>query len=65
MRNSCARQTLESIYIMWRVTGNPVWRERGWEIFQALEKNTKTPSGYASLKNVMRMPAMQQDEQPR
>ncbi|RDX50787.1 seven-hairpin glycosidase [Lentinus brumalis] len=57
-------ETLESIYIMWRVTGNPVWRERGWEIFQALEKNTKTPSGYASLKNVMRMPAMQQDEQP-
>ncbi|RPD58911.1 seven-hairpin glycosidase [Lentinus tigrinus ALCF2SS1-7] len=57
-------ETLESIYIMWRVTGDPVWRERGWGIFQAIEKHTKTPSGYASLRSVVRVPAVQQDEQP-
>ena len=50
---------------MWRVTGDPVWRERGWDIFQAIEKHTKTPSGYASLRNVVLLPALQQDEQPR
>ena len=58
-------QTIESIYIMWRTTGDPVWRERGWEIFQAIEKQSKTPSGYASSNNVALDPATQIDEQPR
>ncbi|KAI0761336.1 glycoside hydrolase [Trametes elegans] len=58
-------ETLESIYLMWRTTGNAVWRERGWEIFEAIEREAKTASGYASLKNVKQSPAPQSDEQPR
>lgn len=58
-------QTIESIYIMWRTTGNPVWRERGWAIFEAIERETKTASGYASLKKVTQSPALQMDDQPR
>ena len=58
-------QTLESIYLMWRTTGNPVWRERGWQIFQAIEREAKTPSGYASVKQINKSPAPQSDEQPR
>ncbi|KAI0675938.1 seven-hairpin glycosidase [Trametes maxima] len=57
-------ETIESIYIMWRTTGNPVWRERGWDIFQAIERETKTPSGYASLRQVGQSPAPQADDQP-
>ncbi|KAI9062605.1 glycoside hydrolase family 47 protein [Trametes sanguinea] len=57
-------ETIESIYIMWRTTGNPVWRERGWAIFQALEREAKTPTGYASLKKVTQSPAPQSDDQP-
>ncbi|KAI0831842.1 seven-hairpin glycosidase [Trametes gibbosa] len=57
-------ETIESIYIMWRTTGNPEWRERGWTIFQAIERETKTASGYASLKMVMQSPGTQSDEQP-
>ncbi|KAI0369832.1 seven-hairpin glycosidase [Pilatotrama ljubarskyi] len=57
-------ETIESIYIMWRTTGNPVWRERGWDIFQAIEREAKTASGYASLKKVTQSPAPQSDEQP-
>ena len=53
------------MYIMWRTTGDPVWRERGWDIFQAIEREAKTPSGYASLANVAESPARKQDEQPR
>ena len=37
---------------MWKVTGDTIWRERGWRIFQALEKEAKTSSGYSSLYNV-------------
>ncbi|KAJ3798934.1 glycoside hydrolase family 47 protein [Lentinula aff. detonsa] len=45
-------EALESFYIMWRTTGDPVWRERGWTIFQAIEKYAKTEIGYASLVDV-------------
>ncbi|KAI8985697.1 seven-hairpin glycosidase [Trametes punicea] len=57
-------ETIESIYLMWRTTGNPVWRERGWEIFLAIEREAKTPTGYASLKKVTQSPAPQSDDQP-
>jgi len=45
-------ETLESIYIMWKVTGDEIWRQRGWEIYQAIEEHCKTPAGYATLNNV-------------
>lgn len=45
-------QTVESIFILWRVTGDAAWRRRGYEIFQAIEKYTKTDVGYASVHNV-------------
>lgn len=44
-------QTIESFFIMWRTTGNVVWRERGWAAFLALERECRTPSGYAALRN--------------
>lgn len=37
---------------MWRTTGDIVWRERGWAAFLALERESRTPSGYAALRNV-------------
>ena len=61
----CAWQTIESMYIMWRTTGDPVWRERAWDIFLAIERETKTQSGYASLRHVAESPARKMDEQPR
>ncbi|KAH9849925.1 seven-hairpin glycosidase [Lenzites betulinus] len=57
-------ETIESIYIMWRTTGNPEWRERGWAIFQAIEREAKTPTGYASLKKILQTSGAQSDEQP-
>ncbi|KAI0754811.1 seven-hairpin glycosidase [Daedaleopsis nitida] len=57
-------ETIESIYIMHKVTGDPIWRERGWEIFQALERETRSFAGYTSLSSVMQSPAPKQDEQP-
>ncbi|KAH8093117.1 glycoside hydrolase [Cristinia sonorae] len=45
-------ETVESLYILWRVTGDEVWRDRGWSIFQAIEREARTPSGYSTLRNV-------------
>jgi mannosyl-oligosaccharide alpha-1,2-mannosidase len=53
---------------MWKVTGDKKWRERGWDMFQALEKHTKTDIGYASLQSVENssdVPQRHLDEQPR
>ncbi|KAI8145813.1 glycoside hydrolase [Fennellomyces sp. T-0311] len=45
-------ETLESIYILYRITGDPVYQEYGWEIFQSLEKYCKTEAAYATINNV-------------
>jgi len=45
-------EAVESMFILNQLTGDPVYREWGWEIFQAIEKYCKTPYGYGSLSNV-------------
>ncbi|KAN0078488.1 glycoside hydrolase family 47 protein [Tylopilus felleus] len=45
-------ETVESFYILWRTTGDVKWRHRGWHVFQAIERYTKTASGYSSVENV-------------
>ncbi|KAG5356139.1 Mannosyl-oligosaccharide 1,2-alpha-mannosidase [Yarrowia sp. B02] len=47
-------ETVESLFYLWRITRNPIYREWGWEIFQAFEKYTKVPgdAGYDSINNV-------------
>jgi hypothetical protein len=45
-------ETVESIFILWKVTKDPIYRNWGWEIFLAIEANCKTTSGYAGIKDV-------------
>lgn len=45
-------ETVESIYLMYRTTGDPVWRQRGYDIYQAIEKNARTSWGYGSVQYV-------------
>ena len=45
-------ETIESIYILYQITGKPIYREMGWKMFQSLEKWCKVESGgYTSLVN--------------
>lgn len=50
---------------MWKTTGDVRWRERAWDIFQAIEREAKTPSGYAVVKSVSQSPAPLSDDMPR
>ena len=34
---------------MWRTTGDVKWREHGYKIFQAIEKQTRTKFGYTTV----------------
>jgi len=31
-------ETAESLFVLHQVTGNPIYREWGWQIYQAIEK---------------------------
>ncbi|CAA0829542.1 Mannosyl-oligosaccharide 1-2-alpha-mannosidase MNS1 [Striga hermonthica] len=45
-------ETIESLFYLWRLTGNETYKEWGWNIFQAFEKNSRVESGYVGLKDV-------------
>ncbi|KAL7547199.1 hypothetical protein ACHAWF_010525 [Thalassiosira exigua] len=42
----------ETFFILYHLTKDPVYREWGWEVFQAIEEHCKTDVGYASIRNV-------------
>lgn len=58
-------ETVESFHLLWTVTGDSVWRERGWEVFEAIERNTKVEKGYASVDDVTRLPTKKMNMMPR
>ncbi|KAG2035675.1 glycoside hydrolase [Suillus americanus] len=56
-------ETVESIFIAFRLTGDPKYRDYGWAIFQAIEKHCRIPTGgYASVINVDQVPVEYDDK---
>ena len=47
-------ETVESFFVLYHLTGDPVYREWGWEVFQAIEKYCKVIGGYGGIRNVRR-----------
>lgn len=46
-------ETIESLYYLYKITGDKKYQEYGWKIFEAFEKYTKIESGgYSSIDNV-------------
>ncbi|GLJ43372.1 hypothetical protein SUGI_0900980 [Cryptomeria japonica] len=45
-------ETVESLMYLWRITGDETYREWGWDIFQAFEKQSRIDSGYVGLRDV-------------
>eukprot|EP00899_Mesostigma_viride_P007967 jgi/Mesvir1/17171/Mv07593-RA.1 len=46
-------ETVETLFYMYRVTGNDTYREWGWRIFQAFQNHTRVPQGgYTGLRDV-------------
>ena len=46
-------EAIESVFILWRITGNPVWREKGWNMFTAIREHTRTNLAHSALDDVM------------
>ncbi|WWC93648.1 hypothetical protein V866_000483 [Kwoniella sp. B9012] len=61
-RNILRPETVESLFLAYRSTGDEQYREWGWEVFQAFEKWCKVPSGgYAGIEDVQTVPPKQLD----
>ncbi|KAF4610815.1 hypothetical protein D9613_006916 [Agrocybe pediades] len=57
-------ELVESFYMLWKSTKNSIWRDRGWTIFEAIERHTKTEYGYAGILQVDQTPTPMKDEMP-
>lgn len=56
-------ETVESLFVLYRITEDPKYREWGWQIFKAFEKYTKVDSGgYTSLDDVTAIPPPRRDK---
>ncbi|PHU25789.1 Mannosyl-oligosaccharide 1,2-alpha-mannosidase MNS3 [Capsicum chinense] len=56
-------ETVESLFVLYRITGDSKYREWGWQIFEAFEKYTKIDSGgYTSLDDVTVIPPRRRDK---
>merc|ERR1712010_364646 len=56
-------EALEAMFVLFRQTGNPIYREWGWEIFKGFEHSCRTGSGYSGLTDVNQNPASKDDVQ--
>ncbi|KAK3941311.1 glycosyl hydrolase family 47-domain-containing protein [Diplogelasinospora grovesii] len=45
-------EAIESVWYMYRITGDPVWQERGWRMFEAVVKYTQTEVGHSAIDDV-------------
>lgn len=56
-------EAVESLFILWRITGDPLYREWGWNIFKAFERYTNAGSGkgFTSLNDVDSIPPPMRD----
>lgn len=45
-------EAIESVFYMWRVTGDKVWREAAWRMWEGIVQETQTKLAFASIEDV-------------
>lgn len=46
-------EAIESVWYMYRITGDSKWQDKGWSMWQAIDKYTKTEYGNSAIKGVI------------
>merc|ERR1712093_194942 len=46
-------EAIESVFIMYRLTPDPIWMDKGWKMFKAIQKHTRTSIANARVVDVM------------
>ena len=63
MRNWLRPELAYSYFVLYRLTGDSIYREWGWELANSIETYAKINGGYAGLSNVMTYPSARHDVQ--
>jgi mannosyl-oligosaccharide alpha-1,2-mannosidase len=45
-------EAIESVFYMYRITGNTEWQDKGWNMFESAIKATKVKYGHSAINNV-------------
>ena len=45
-------ETAESLFVLGQLTGDPIYRDWAWEIYQSIDKHCRTPTAYGALRQV-------------
>jgi len=45
-------EAIESVFYMYRITGDPIWQEKGWRMWESIEEHTWTELAYSAIGDV-------------
>jgi mannosyl-oligosaccharide alpha-1,2-mannosidase len=45
-------EAIESVFYMWRITGDTVWRDAAWRMWEGIVKETETEHAFAAIEDV-------------
>jgi mannosyl-oligosaccharide alpha-1,2-mannosidase len=45
-------ELVESLFVLYRITGDEQWREEAWNLFQAIVNQTRTEHGFSNIEDV-------------
>lgn len=54
-------EAIESVFVMYRLTGDNYWRVKGWKMFEAIVKYSRTELAHAAIKDVTSQKPTQKD----
>ncbi|KAH7012435.1 glycosyl hydrolase family 47-domain-containing protein [Microdochium trichocladiopsis] len=55
-------EAIESVWYMYRITGDTTWQDKGWKMFEAIIRHTQTEAGHSAIHDVMRSNPDKKDE---
>jgi mannosyl-oligosaccharide alpha-1,2-mannosidase len=55
-------EAIESVWYMYRITGDNHWREAGWRMFLAVDQHTSTTYGNSAIDDVTKLSPTLNDE---
>ncbi|KAI0838448.1 glycoside hydrolase family 47 protein [Hypoxylon sp. FL0890] len=55
-------EAIESVWYMYRITGDTTWQDKGWKMFNAIVSQTRTEAGSSAINNVLLPNSDKKDE---
>ena len=55
-------EAIESVFYMYRITGDESWRRKGWTMFQSIDRACRTEYGYSGIHDVTVSAAVHMDQ---